>query len=360
MGITFLTKRMENNDGDFDDMPGLEEVPVSDFKNLRGMGSHMFGVFPNPEGFDTLEVDKLEVVLPLLKNGANIAMTSSVGNHMVDRLEPEEKDALLNSIKDIVKARIERAKEFILRKLCDDYGFDFDRVKEQEPAYTEAKKKGFVPYREHYRAIDVNQVLAEVDILMILLLDTSSRSFGMRTRAFEKVKRQLKWFEDSDEFRPLVPGALTRIGDGVINKPSSPSIRGMSEPFAEITPSIPSIPSVTTETTSDEDLRYRTWDFLLRQLAKERGLTDDQIDHQMTNIPDQGEIFFKSAGHARASLSFMADTLMAANLVINPGAPLSIDYKEKRDKLRQLVKHFEQNEELRENVPLALKSLDDE
>jgi hypothetical protein len=140
------------------------------------------------------------------------------------RDRPREKDA--DPVPETLKAR---AVDFILKKFCSeekkktaeynawkrahDYGtiFEYDEdadyqsIKEQQKAYDTAKQSGFVPH--------TFGVLCDAEKLAMLLLHTSARSFHRSKRAAEQERKQLRWFEESPEFKDLVPSALSRVKD---------------------------------------------------------------------------------------------------------------------------------------------------
>lgn len=77
-----------------------------------------------------------------------------------------------------------RASEFIRRKLCDEGARDYSLVRSDA---------------------------IETTLLVTLLLDPTYTTHQMSKRAADKIRRQLQWFSADEEFKLLVPDALTRV-----------------------------------------------------------------------------------------------------------------------------------------------------
>ena len=127
----------------------------------------------------------------------------------------------------------QRAIDFVIKKFCDEEARkaeeyntylrtlggapcsleynadrDFQWIKDQQKAYKLASQSGIVIYEN--RAF---QVFGEAETLVLLLLDNSAKAYHRSTRAANKQRAQLKWFEESSEFKSFVSSALTRVCD---------------------------------------------------------------------------------------------------------------------------------------------------
>lgn len=51
----------------------------------------------------------------------------------------------------------------------------------------------------------------DVQVLTSLLLNPEVLNFQMSRRAADKIRRQLGWFKEQEEFEPLVASALKRV-----------------------------------------------------------------------------------------------------------------------------------------------------
>lgn len=156
-------------------------------------------------------------------------------NADIPELEPVSLNTLLPmtvtaSVVDEVK---QRAIDFILRKSCSEkakeaekykeweksrgyrstFAYDADRdfqwLKEQQAAYDASKLSMFVDYGTN----PAFSILSDAEALASLLLNPLVKVYHRSGRAAIKQKNQLKWFEESVEFKDLVPAALLRVVD---------------------------------------------------------------------------------------------------------------------------------------------------
>lgn len=126
----------------------------------------------------------------------------------------------------------ERAIDFAIKKFCAEekrkneeynawlkvkgykgsFDYDADRgfqwIKEQQKAYDTAKESLVILYKN--RAF---VVIAEAERLATLLLEPTATSYHSSGRAAAQQRKQLKWFEESPEFKDLVLSAIMRVHD---------------------------------------------------------------------------------------------------------------------------------------------------
>ncbi len=102
----------------------------------------------------------------------------------------------------------ERAEAFVLGKLSAKHGVDVGWLMTHQRAFKEEQARTGQVLFSHP---DVFGLVADAQETVMLLLDVNSACYTRGGRAAEQIRARLRWFDESAEFKHLVPSALLRV-----------------------------------------------------------------------------------------------------------------------------------------------------